>query len=322
MHQHTQMDLFSTEAKKPLSEAPRCTKGRHRGNLNQKALQVDGEFTHSDPHPIYEGLFYWSKRSSGSQQWNTEDHWINQGITPPSEVLAQRKAAVEYNRTKPDHEPPVLEDGKKVGKINQDAMQVTWKPKKGNAHPVYVNYRYSHMPRGKQRWVSLDAFEKQQEQHKDWKASPEGRAKYVEYAKRHIEKNPEKAAGFRTIFQRAYAEYNEGVIAKDEYEKVCALGRLQVVLNTGLEGKEKWSLDHIVPDTHGGLTTVQNLQMVTKSWNSAKGNRNRNVKALQGPDYDVWYHTPYAFPKCREWTLSLADKEITKLVFVPNPHGT
>ena len=322
MHQHTQMDLFSTKAKRPLSEAPRYTKGNNRGRLNQKALRVEGEFSTSDPHPIYEGLFYCNNQTVGSQIWATEDHWINQGKASPSEILAKRKAAVEHNRTKPAHEPPVREDGVNVGKVNQDAMQVTWKPIQGNAHPVYVNYRYFSMHRGKQRWMSLDAFEKRKEQDKDWRASPEGRVKVVEYAKKQLEKNPEEASRTRSIFHRAYAEYKEGVITKDEYEKVCALGKRQVVLNTGLARKDKWNLDHIIPETHGGLTTVQNLQLVSFSWNIAKGNYNRNVKGLQGSDYDVWYHTPYAFPKCREWTLSLADKEITKLVFVPNPRGT
>ena len=322
MHQHTQMDLFSTKAKKPLNEAPRYIKGLNRGKLNQKALQVEGKFSSCDPHPSYEGLFYWGKRPDGSHNWYTEDYWMNAGVTSPSEVLAKRRAAVEYNRTKPPHEPPVHEDGKKVGNINQDAMQVTWKPIQGNVHPVYVNYRYWSMRRGKQRWLSLEAFEKKQEQIKDWQDSPEGRVKLAEAAKRHMEKNPEKAGKSRTIFKRAYDEYKEGIITKEEYEKVCALGRWQVVLNTGLAVKDKWHLDHIIPETHGGLTTVQNLQLVSCSWNSAKRDRNRNVKGLQGSDYDVWYHTPYAFPKCREWTLSLADKEITKLVFVPNPLGT
>ena len=317
MHQHTQMDLFSTEAKRPLSEAPR------RGSLlSQKALQVEGEFSSCDPHPVYEGLFYFGKRPDGFQLWQTEDRWIKIGKTPPSEILVKRIAAVEYNRTKPDHEPPVYEEGSNVGQINQDEMQVAWKPIWGNAHPVYVNYRYLHMKRGKQRWVSLGAFEKKKEQETDWKASPEGRAKSAERAKRYIEKNPEKAAGYRSIFQRAYAEYKEGVITKEEYEKVCALGTLQAVLNTGLTVKDKWNLDHIIPSTHGGLTTVQNLQMVPNAWNNSKGNRNRNVMALQGPDYDIWYHTPYAFPKRREWALSLANKEITKLTFVPSPRGT
>ena len=318
MHQHTQMDLFSTKAKKPFSEAPRYIKGRQSGNLNQKALQVEGEFSKCDPHPLYEGLFYFGKEQNGCQRWITEDLWIKTGKTPPSEVLAQRKAAVEYNRTKPDHEPPVIEKGPLVGNINQDALQVTWKPIHGNTHPVYVNYRYFRMHRGKQRWLSLEAFEKQQEQKKDSRSTPKGRANAAERAKRYIEKNPEKSAGYRSIFQRAYDEYTEGVITKTEYGKVCALGKLQVVLNTGLARKDKWHLDHIVPSTHGGLTTVQNLQMVPNAWNTTKGDRNRNVKGLQGSDYDVWYHTPYAFPKCREWTLSLADKEITKLVFVPN----
>lgn len=322
MHQQTQMDLFSTEAKRPFSEAPRHIKGANKGNLNQKALQVEGEFTRCDPHPIYEGLFYWNKQPNGSQRWITEDTWITNGVTPPSEILAKRKAAVEYNLTKPDHEPPVYEDGKQLGGINQDALQVTWKPVRGNAHPVYVNYRYFVMDRGRQRWVSLEVFEKYLEKDKDWRTSPEGRAKKAEAAKRHIEKNPEKYDGYRSIFQRAYDEYKEGVITKEEYEKVCELGKTQAVLNTGLVVKDKWNLDHIVPDTHGGLTTVQNLQMVSASWNKSKNNRNRNVKALQGPDYDIWYHTPYVFPKCREWTQSLADKQITKLTFVPNPRGT
>ena len=317
MHQHTQMDLFSTKAKRPLSEAP-----RYGSLLSQKALQVEGDFSSCDPHPIYEGLFYYGKEPKGSQKWYIEDYWINQGETPPPEILAKRKAAVDYNRTKPDHEPPVLEDGRNIGSVNQDALQVTWKPVYGNAHPVYVNYRYLNKQSGKQYWMTLEAFEKQQEQKKDRRSTPEGRANAVERAKRYIEKNPEKATGYRSIFQRAYDEYKEGVINKEEYVKVCALGRTQVILNTDLARKDKWHLDHIIPETHGGLTTVQNLQFVSASWNTAKRDRNRNVKALQGSDYDVWYHTPYAFPKCREWTLSLADKEITKLEFVPNPHGT
>ena len=318
MHQHTQMDLFSAKAKKPFSEVPR------RGScFNQKALHVNGEFVQCDPHPIYEGLFYYNKRPDGVQRWVTEDYWRKRGAPTPSEILAKRRAAVEYNQTKPDCEPPVFEEGINVGNINQNALQVNWKPAHGNAHPVYVNYRYwGYTHRGKQWWMPLDVFERQREQQKDWRDTPEGRAKFVEYAKRHIEKNPEKDTGYRGIFQRAYDEYMEGVITKEEYEKVCALGKLRAVLNTGLEVNDKWNLDHIVPETHGGLTTVQNLQMVSKSWNTAKGNRNRNVKGLQGSDYDVWYNTPYAFPKCREWTLSLADKEITKLTFVPNPRGT
>jgi hypothetical protein len=322
MNQSTQMDLFPTKTKKPLGEAPRHTKGTNRGKLNQRALQVEGEVTQCNPHPIYEGLFYWAKSPKGFQQWFTEDYWINIGKKPPSEVLAKRRAAVEYNRTKPAHEPPVLEDGHKVGNINQDALQVTWKPASGSAHPVYVNYRYWGINRGKQSWISLEAFEKQREKDKEWRASPEGRAKAVEYSKRHIENSTKQAAKRRSIFQRAYDEYKEGIINKEEYEKVCALGKGQVILNTGLSRKDKWHLDHIIPETHGGLTTVQNLQLVSASWNISKRDRNRHVNALHGPDYDVWYHTPYAFPKCRQWTLSLSDKEITKLTFVPNPRDS
>ena len=51
-----------TTPKKPLSDAPR------RGKfLNQKALQMSGEFTQCDSHPVYEGLFYWGKTHKGNQ---------------------------------------------------------------------------------------------------------------------------------------------------------------------------------------------------------------------------------------------------------------
>ena len=183
--------------------------------------------------------------------------------------------------------------------------------RKGDAHPSIDGLFFHRYNRNRtESWVTLDELN----QHNDRAAAA---------AKRHIEKNPEKAdKAYGYIFQRAYREYKEGAITKEEYEKVCALGKLQAVLNTGLARKDKWNLDHIIPSTHGGLTTVQNLQMVPNAWNLAKNNRNRNVKALQGSDYDVWYHTPYVFPKRREWTQSLADKEITTLVFVPNLRGT
>ena len=61
----------------PLSDAPRWGKGPYKGKLNQKALQVSGEFTCCDPHPLYEGLFYWNKRPAGTQLWATEYHWKN-----------------------------------------------------------------------------------------------------------------------------------------------------------------------------------------------------------------------------------------------------
>jgi len=318
MHQHTQMDLFSTKAKRPLSEAP-----RHGSRLNQRALQVEGEFAQCDPHPVYEGLFYYGKQVSGGQRWCVEDRWIKDAKTTPSEVLAKRQAAVEYNLTKPDHEPPVHEEGLRVGKINQYELQVAWKPMQGDSHPVYVNYRYSDGRNGKQYWLHREAFERRQEQAKDWRCSPKGLEMKLEYVKRYTEKKPEACSSYRSIWVKAHEEYLEGVITLEERDKAWAFSAYKTKLNEKIADiKDKWNLDHIVPETHGGLTTVQNLQLVSASWNKSKGNRNRHVKGLQGSDYDVWYHTPYAFPKCREWTLSLADKEITKLTFVPNPRDS
>lgn len=310
MHTQTTLDLVT---KLPLSEAPR------RGKFfNQKALQVAGEFTCCDPHPVYKGLFYWGK-DRGNQHWATEDHWKNKGVSTPTEVHEKQRAAREHNLTKPDGEPSVFEDGNLVGLIDHRAMQVSWKPKKGDVHPKYPNWRYFNKRKnGDQGWITLEAFKKVKEQEKALRNSPEGRAQMVERQKRFIEKNPEKAdKGF--IYHRAHREYVEGVITKKDYDKVCKLGRLQAVLNTGLAKEDQWNIDHIIPETHGGLTTVRNLQMVPFSWHKSKLNHNRHVMAHNGSDCDIWYRTPYVMPKTREWTHSLVDVEITTLRFQRPP---
>ena len=311
MHTQSTLDLVT---KLPLSEVPR--RGSH---LSQKALQVAGEFTHCDPHPLYEGLFYWSKRPDGTQRWFTEDRWKSEGNLTPTETHEKQRKAREHNLKKSDNEPRVLEDGSKVGCIDQQDMQVSWQPKRGDVHPKYPNYVYCWKIRnGAQLWITLEAFNKAKEQNKARDKTPEGRTKLMERQKRYIEKNPEKAdKGF--IYHRAHREYVEGVITKKDYDKVCKLGRLQAVLNTGLSKEDEWNLDHIIPESHGGLTTVQNLQMVPFSWHKSKKNHNRHVMAYNGSDCDIWYRTPYVMPKTREWTNSLADVEITTLRFQRPP---
>jgi len=306
--------------KLPLSEVPRK---KHRGMLclDPKALQVAGEFTCCDPHPVYKGLFYWGKGSNGTQWWVTEDYWKNKGIPTPTEIHEKRRAAREHNLTKPDSEPRVYEDGNNVGRVDLQSMQVSWKPARGDAHPKYPNWRYwgKYVSRsGDQWWTTLEAFNKRQEQKNAHAKTPKGRAQNAEAQKRYIEKNPEKAnKGF--IYHRAHREYVEGVITKKDYDKVCKLGKLQAVLNTGLVKEDEWNLDHIIPESHGGLTTVQNLQMVPYAWHKSKNNHNRHVMAHYGSDCDIWYRTPYVMPKTREWTHSLANKEITTLSYQRPP---
>ena len=309
----TTQSTLDIVTKLPLSEVPR--RGKH---FNQKALQVAGEVTQCDPHPIYEGLFYWAK-DRGNQRWATEDHWKNQGIPTPAEIHEKQRKAREYNLTKPDSEPRVLEDGKKVGCVDQQAMQVSWKPKKGDVHPKYPNWRYwSKRKNGDQRWMTLEDYNKTIEQIKAHKKTPEGRESQRKAEKRYIESGKRSGVRF-DMHDIAHAEYEEGLITLEDRNKVWKLTDLRIELNVGLERKEKWNLDHIIPQSHGGLTTVQNLQLVPFSWHGSKLNRNRHVMAYNGSDCDIWYRTPYVMPKTREWTHSLADKEITTLSYQRPP---
>lgn len=304
--------------KLPFSAVPRR---KHRGVLclYHKALQVAGEFTNSDPHPEYEGLFYWNKKSNGSQRWATEKQWKNQGRATPTEVHEKQRKAREYNLTTPDSEPRVHEDGNNVGNVNQQFMQVSWKPTQGDIHPKYPNWVYFNTRiNGNQDWRTLEAFNKTKEQNKAYMNSPEGCESKRKSAKKRIENGLRSGVRFN-MYDRAHAEYQEGLITLEDRDRVYKLTDLQGELNVGLEHGEKLHLDHIIPESHGGLTTIQNLQMVPAKWNFSKGNRNRHVISHNGSDCDIWYRTLYVMPKTREWTHSLVDVEITTLRFQRPP---
>jgi hypothetical protein len=268
---------------------------------------------------MYEGLFYDSKIPNGNQWWATEDRWKNKGIATPTEIHEKRRAAREHNLTKSDSEPRVYEDGTKLGCVDQQAMQVSWQPTQGDVHPKYPNWVYfTKQADGDQRWITLEDFNKKKEQTKAYCKTLEGRESRCKAQKKAIESGKRSGVRF-DMHDRAHAEYEEGLITLEERDKVWALTDLRIELNVGLEYKEKWNLDHIIPETHGGLTTVQNLQMVPFSWHGSKKNYNRHVMSHYGSDCDIWYRTPHVMPKTREWTHSLSDKEITTLSYQRPP---
>lgn len=311
MPTQTLLDLVT---KLPFSEVP-----RYGSRLSQKALQVAGEFTCCDPHPVYEELFYFNKERDGTQRWHTEDLWKKKGLSTPSSIHEKQRAAREHNLNTPDSEPRVYESGPQLGKVDQQSMQVSWQPTQGDVHPKSPNWVYKYkLKNGTQIWMTLEDLNKKKEQEKAFSKTPEGRESHRNSTKKRIESGKRSSVRF-SMYDRAHAEYEESLITLEDRDKVWALTDLQAELNVGLEHKDKWNLDHIIPATHGGLTTIQNLQMVPAKWNFSKGNHNRHVMSHYGSDCDIWYRTPHVMPKTREYTHSLVDVEITTLRFQRPP---
>ena len=255
------------QPKRPLSEAPR----RGRG-FDQKALQVDDVLNQCDPHPIYEGLFYWGQTKEDTQAWYIEERWVKQGKTTPSEIYKKRQDARDYNLTKPDNEPRVIEEGKQLGCVDQTSMQVSWQPKQGEAHPKYPNWLfYNNRKSGVQNWRTIEYFDNVKKQIKDWRQTPEGRANTSAHG----------AARRKTLDNNIALTKDALDALRDVYHTRDAL----TLAARSVGSSEDYHVDHIYPlrpapiEFNGslqrpyvGLHAPWNLQILEASENLSKSN--------------------------------------------------
>ena len=106
----------------------------------------------------------------------------------------------------------------------------------------------------------------------------------AESAKKYAKANQDKRRAWARAWASANPDYNKQKLARkrqslkglnefdrfvlDEAAQLCAL---RSSLIGGL-----WEIDHIIPVSRGGTSEHNNIQVVPKSWNASKGNRNTN----------------------------------------------
>ena len=232
-----QLEFVFLTGKRPLSDVPRNS----RGNIKQKALQVEGVFRRRDPHPEYEGLMLLETHPRWGQRWGTAEALKKDGVT----TAAYNRKYREANKEK------IAEHGRKYREENKEQIA------------EYNRKRYEANK------------EKIAEQHrKYYAANPE---KLREKNRKYREENPEKIAAVRAKRRRKLKTNIK--LHKGAQKALHGVYKLRKTLDLCARGAGASSVFHVhhtwplINEEFCGLHAPWNVEIVTAAENLRLSNR-------------------------------------------------
>ena len=234
---------FNFTNKRPFSEVP-----RRKSLINQKAIQVEGVFVLGDPHPEFDGLFFYKRTVRYGQNWAT--------LEKITDIRAQSR---KWDR----------ENSEKKAAYMRKWQQAN--PEKNRANT--------------RKWAKANPEKKAAKLRKWAKANPEKKAACH---RRWLQKNPTYNSDYyqnnKELFSAHAAKRRKKLKTNIKLHKTAkkalqAVYKLRECLNLcarSAGSSEAFHVDHVWPIQHEkfcGLHAPWNLQILEASENISKSNK-------------------------------------------------